>query len=221
MNVHLQKLALITLGALALAGPAAAEVITFDDLGLGAPHAFTVGQTPIAVGSGYTLQRSSIEYGTSGTIIDPNATGNSYNSGGRTGFEYVMTGSEVVNLVTILKRADAGVFSLAGFDYHGWNNNFSPSIFIEGVKAGGGVVSQTFALTNTFQQPWHTATVLDQFTDLVEVRFGSASNRVMAIDNINLSHAAAVPEPATWAMMLLGFGGIGAAVRRRRAVAFA
>ena len=33
---------------------------------------------------------------------------------------------------------------------------------------------------------------------------------------------AAVPEPATWAMMLLGFGGIGMAMRRRRqAPAFA
>jgi hypothetical protein len=28
--------------------------------------------------------------------------------------------------------------------------------------------------------------------------------------------AAAVPEPATWALMLLGFGGIGIAMRRRR-----
>lgn len=26
----------------------------------------------------------------------------------------------------------------------------------------------------------------------------------------------AVPEPATWAMMLLGFGGVGVALRRRR-----
>jgi hypothetical protein len=26
----------------------------------------------------------------------------------------------------------------------------------------------------------------------------------------------AVPEPATWAMMLVGFGGIGAAMRSRR-----
>jgi hypothetical protein len=25
-----------------------------------------------------------------------------------------------------------------------------------------------------------------------------------------------VPEPTTWAMMLLGFGGIGAMIRRRR-----
>lgn len=30
---------------------------------------------------------------------------------------------------------------------------------------------------------------------------------------------AAVPEPATWALMILGFGGAGAMVRRRRAVA--
>jgi hypothetical protein len=29
-------------------------------------------------------------------------------------------------------------------------------------------------------------------------------------------YAAAVPEPATWALMLLGFGGIGMAMRRRR-----
>lgn len=32
---------------------------------------------------------------------------------------------------------------------------------------------------------------------------------------------AAVPEPATWAMMLLGFFGLGAALRSRRAAAFA
>ena len=32
--------------------------------------------------------------------------------------------------------------------------------------------------------------------------------------------AAAVPEPATWAMMLLGFGGLGTALRRGRAAAY-
>ncbi|WP_293451435.1 PEPxxWA-CTERM sorting domain-containing protein [Phenylobacterium sp.] len=30
-----------------------------------------------------------------------------------------------------------------------------------------------------------------------------------------------VPEPATWALMLVGFGGLGSALRRRRAAAFA
>ena len=36
-------------------------------------------------------------------------------------------------------------------------------------------------------------------------------------DNITLAAVAgAVPEPATWAMMILGFGGVGATLRRRR-----
>lgn len=39
------------------------------------------------------------------------------------------------------------------------------------------------------------------------------------IDNIRLEGSiAAVPEPATWAMMIVGFGGIGATLRRRRQV---
>ena len=39
------------------------------------------------------------------------------------------------------------------------------------------------------------------------------------LDNLSLdiTSPAAVPEPATWAMMLMGFGGLGAALRRRRA----
>ena len=39
--------------------------------------------------------------------------------------------------------------------------------------------------------------------------------------NDNVSIDPAVPEPATWAMMLLGFGGIGLAMRRRRRPALA
>ena len=38
-----------------------------------------------------------------------------------------------------------------------------------------------------------------------------------AIDNV----AVTVPEPATWAMLILGFGGVGAVLRRRRGAAFA
>ena len=48
----------------------------------------------------------------------------------------------------------------------------------------------------------------------------------LILDNITISAplSSAVPEPATWAMMIIGFGGAGVAIRRRRrddSVAFA
>jgi hypothetical protein len=36
------------------------------------------------------------------------------------------------------------------------------------------------------------------------------------ISHVDLFDSGSVPEPATWALMLLGFGGIGMAMRRRR-----
>nr|WP_314447199.1 PEPxxWA-CTERM sorting domain-containing protein [uncultured Sphingomonas sp.] len=54
---------------------------------------------------------------------------------------------------------------------------------------------------------------------------GSGTGFVGYADNVtatgafgsrSFNFAAAVPEPGTWAMMLLGFGGIGAAMRRQR-----
>jgi hypothetical protein len=41
------------------------------------------------------------------------------------------------------------------------------------------------------------------------------------ISHIEFFGSSAVPEPATWAMMLIGFGGLGAVLRRRREMTFA
>ncbi len=46
----------------------------------------------------------------------------------------------------------------------------------------------------------------------------SGGNFVSGIDNLVLS---SVPEPASWAMMLVGFGGVGAAMRLRRKLSVA
>lgn len=45
-----------------------------------------------------------------------------------------------------------------------------------------------------------------------------AINDVFGIDNIWRSQIGAVPEPATWAFMIFGFGAIGGAMRRQRKV---
>ncbi len=37
-----------------------------------------------------------------------------------------------------------------------------------------------------------------------------------SIAQVNLSFVSAVPEPATWTMMLIGFGAVGMVIRRRR-----
>ena len=60
--------------------------------------------------------------------------------------------------------------------------------------------------------------VTDDFTGAFATDRGDVRINFFA-DNLVLSAAAgAVPEPEAWAMMLLGFGAVGAAMRRRAAV---
>jgi hypothetical protein len=49
-----------------------------------------------------------------------------------------------------------------------------------------------------------------------KIEFVSGGNS-FEFDSLAGTIQAAVPEPSTWAMMILGFGGIGALIRRRRA----
>ena len=56
-----------------------------------------------------------------------------------------------------------------------------------------------------------------------ETAGGAVGTRANLIDNLAISRIAAdggVPEPATWAMMISGFGVVGALMRRRRSVGF-
>ena len=48
------------------------------------------------------------------------------------------------------------------------------------------------------------------------VGVGGYGDQGIALVNFSFSQISAVPEPATWAMMLLGFGVVGTSLRRRR-----
>ena len=52
---------------------------------------------------------------------------------------------------------------------------------------------------------------------LIGAAFNSGSNDGFKVASLKVN-TSAVPEPATWAMMLVGFGAVGASMRRRRPV---
>ena len=64
---------------------------------------------------------------------------------------------------------------------------------------------------------------LHMFRDDFATGEGESSSGFVDYVTINSSsfQGGGVPEPATWAMMLMGFGGLGAMIRRRRALAMA
>ncbi len=56
---------------------------------------------------------------------------------------------------------------------------------------------------------------LDGFT---AVTFDASGGPLVGFDALRFGEASVVPEPATWAMLIAGFGLVGAAQRRRRAL---
>jgi hypothetical protein len=112
-------------------------------------------------------------------------------------------------------------FDFAGAQQAGFNG-----VTTEGWNVSlGGTTFSTSTLTtpNHGFTPWQTASFKFVATGPTEtlkfMAFGgpSASQPPFALlDGVSLT---GVPEPTSWALMILGFGGIGASVRRRRSAA--
>jgi opacity protein-like surface antigen len=71
-----------------------------------------------------------------------------------------------------------------------------------------------------FIDPGFNANLNDTFHITYTVS-GLADGPLTVTNTVILGSGVAVPEPASWALMMLGFGGIGAAMRRSRQVAAA
>ena len=61
-------------------------------------------------------------------------------------------------------------------------------------------------------------TILDAAGRPIDFSITGASGTIYDANGAHLPTAGGVPEPRTWAMMLLGFGGLGAVLRSRRAM---
>ena len=129
----------------------------------------------------------------------------------------VTTGSGGSTSVTV-SRLDGGAFGFGSMDFGplalgSLQIAYKFTFFMADESAD---IVKYFSFTNK-NMTAHTV----EFADLGAItgfRFGTSVGGSQQFDNIVLNDvAAAVPEPATWAMMLGGFGLIGGAMRRRRA----
>ena len=98
--------------------------------------------------------------------------------------------------------------------------NEATSVSISFIDAAGVSAAQTFAInTNGSNFFGISGTAGERFTGFTfagnPTTTGIADFRQLRLGNVQ-SAVAAVPEPGTWAMMLLGFGAIGASMRRRK-----
>ena len=94
------------------------------------------------------------------------------------------------------------------------NNNPNDTVVTPFATGAGGTVSGTWNLSEGNNTTF-SAQLANILAGRAYINFHTVQNAGGEIRG-NFSQALPVPEPATWAMMLLGFGAIGLASRRRR-----
>ena len=122
--------------------------------------------------------------------------------------------------VTITKIG-GGNFSLKSFDVATAFVQSTGLVRVKGFFSGGGSISRVYEIGDSYQS--RNARGFTGLTSLVfaETRLTNFTDYGVGLDNILLASDAVIPEPATWAMMIAGFGLVGFAARRRRETAIA
>lgn len=190
----------------AMASPVAAAITVDFSPGAGVPAGFTVFQNFDSLAAGSSLGTNAKVYANSvpGTAARPafGSTGNfaSVNTGGSAVFSFAPTNVFGFTLGS-LDTFNAVTFLFSG----GTTQTLTGGQLVNGPTANG---NQVAPATNGFVKYSFTGPALVGATFL-------STGTAFEFDNLA---ATAVPEPAAWALMLLGFGAVGGLVRRRAAV---
>jgi hypothetical protein len=113
-------------------------------------------------------------------------------------------GGSSINFQTVLDEASGDIlmrYTQTVFGNESFDHGASATVGIQGVQSLGQSVQWS-----------HNQAILQ---DNQSICFTASGN---AACNAIVDQVSAVPEPATWAMMIVGFGGVGAMVRRNRSV---
>ena len=209
--------------AVAVAAPALAAAPVISLSSFGDPDTLPAGQQLIAnfnEGSSYP-----------GAVLDPYPTTNAnfgLTLGGATvGYHEGMGGysgtvfGDATPYLTVSPNTTVTLTALSGyltsFSFYMGSPDSYNGIHLHGVDGYDELVNgSTLVANNTNQQwSWGTRVNLDFGGAKVTSIDFSSSNYSFEVDNF-AGGVGGVPEPATWAFMITGFGGAGAMLRRRR-----
>lgn len=175
--------------------PTGTEYVTFEeeDSGFGYFTGGMVAEPGVTVGTLYLLAGSKVYYGTD--IFFTTYYADDYHCCGYGRHEMLLTAPGGVEVIFYghgsdwVEQVEIHREILTGFHLHyGWGE---PIIF-DGENFSG--------------------------ADITSIRWVSVDGTPFAIDDFTAKGIAVIPEPATWAMLIAGFGLVGSALRRRQVV---
>jgi hypothetical protein len=115
----------------------------------------------------------------------------------------------------IITKDGGGTFSFTDTYVKGWLNTPVTGSII-GYKSGTQVGVVSFYTSGWIDVFANSGTGSFSDIDQLVISAGSIGNGFLLLDNTTLTGVGAVPEPSTWAMILLGFAGLGIASYRRK-----